>query len=869
MSALVSKEVRLVLPAYAMALVLAVAPIWLFPNPESTASDGAVVFFWFGAAMLALSSFGREFGMNTFSLILVQPLERARIWRAKVGVLAGAMASLLAAWCLSWAAAVPLGRGRSGLGETLAVGGVSVAVALAGGLWTTLLFRQVAAAFWFTLLVPGAIVVLTTSARTPVMVTYAALLAYSAGGFWLAWWQFHRAQETGWTGGLVALTGWRRSAAASTTGVRARRSLRALLWKELQLHQVGLAGMALLFLLHLGVVAIRKAGAQALGDNVRAALEMFGAIWLIVPLVLASASVAEERKLGTMDSMMCQPVSTRLQFGIKLLFALVLGGLLSAALLWTAESIGASFGVGTIIGGPKPSIENLPVLFPLSGVFLALALIGFYASTASRHIVQAMAVAVAASLGLWMAITVASRPLEVFGVLLWGSSLAHYVGLPTLVGCFLWLAWRNFKSVSGGGGLWRQNLLALAGSLVFIAGATSLLYNRAWEWVTPLEAAHGPAKIAGPNAVHFSSYGGSALLAVMSDGRLWVDQVAYYPGRPIMVLYGDGGICVGGKWTSLSGNHFVAGTNWVDAAANYKETIGIRSDGLLWVSEKPRRWREDAPFAVEDPAPLVRFGAQTDWQGVARDYTEAATLLKKDGTLWSWGTNSWSGRAEWPGFRSFQPRRLGTESDWAKILSNEGLIYLWKADGSAWWLHHTSQPPRTGAAEGEPGTVIERMRGLDNLRWQSLARFRSLEAGVREDGTLWGWKLGPPAKPGPDSAYSPKLAQVGKDTDWCAVGGGHEIIVALKADGSIWTWEFSRVLDELSRLLSGPPTQLGSRRDWVAVGNYWAGAVTLAADGSLWFWHPRGRGFYAPSDQPLLAPSRRPAKIENILEGRN
>src|SRR5438876_9163257 len=145
---LLAKELRLLLPAYVMALLLAIAPVfapvWLLrKNPAL-----ALYPFWFGAALLALSSFGREFGLNTFPLILAQPIERTRIWWTKVAVLAGAMTTVFVAWCLSCAACADIGLGRSFWRETLASGGAAVAVAVAGGLWTTLLLRQVAAALW-------------------------------------------------------------------------------------------------------------------------------------------------------------------------------------------------------------------------------------------------------------------------------------------------------------------------------------------------------------------------------------------------------------------------------------------------------------------------------------------------------------------------------------------------------------------------------------------------------------------------------------------------------------------------------------------------------------------------------------------------
>ncbi len=102
MKALVEKEIRLLLPAFAGAIVLATVPIWLFASDAYTrGNDSPVYFFCFGVALLALSTFGREIGLKTFSFMLAQPVERARVWRTKVAVLGFFVSMTLIGWWLS------------------------------------------------------------------------------------------------------------------------------------------------------------------------------------------------------------------------------------------------------------------------------------------------------------------------------------------------------------------------------------------------------------------------------------------------------------------------------------------------------------------------------------------------------------------------------------------------------------------------------------------------------------------------------------------------------------------------------------------------------------------------------------------------
>ncbi len=199
MKALLAKEFRLVQPSFWSALVLVLvgnlglsAANWLVSNANYSSPllpswypRQPLYWFWFAAVMLALVPFGREFSLNTFGLLLAQPLERKRIWWSKVAVASGALAALFAVWAITSSPLVDPWIARSDWGHLVGFGALGGLVALVGGLWTSLLLRQLGAAFWLTLLIPVAIVIVTggSSEWVPVMV----LCAYSVAGFLWAW----------------------------------------------------------------------------------------------------------------------------------------------------------------------------------------------------------------------------------------------------------------------------------------------------------------------------------------------------------------------------------------------------------------------------------------------------------------------------------------------------------------------------------------------------------------------------------------------------------------------------------------------------------------------------------------------------------
>jgi hypothetical protein len=271
------------------------------------------------AALVALVPFGREFGLATFGLQMAQPLKRESVWWTKVLLLLAALAVLSVLWLIVYAMEVnPLAEP---LGEIRLAIALSFALAIgSSGLWSTLVFRQVAAAFWFTIFMPlgigaGASALgLSGNGVAVTLVTYAFL------GFALAHWLFSHAQEVPWTGGIVALPGeTARREAASAPALREPGT--ALVRKEFNLHRAALLAMVGLFALHVGAVITRR----FVGLYRPPLLDFFPFLWTFLPLLVGSVSIAEERRLGTMQGHLVLPVTTRKQFLIKLGMVVLLG----------------------------------------------------------------------------------------------------------------------------------------------------------------------------------------------------------------------------------------------------------------------------------------------------------------------------------------------------------------------------------------------------------------------------------------------------------------------------------------------------------------------------------------------------------------
>jgi ABC-type transport system involved in multi-copper enzyme maturation permease subunit len=850
MNPLVKKEIRLLLPGFLVASLLAMVQAVAQPYDFYIAS-----LLFLGLTIMALTSIGRETSLNTFSAMLAQPAERIRIWQTKLSVLVVGFVVVFVVWLAAFGIALqnpnvdPSDRENSyNLFITICLVGTAT---FTGGLWTTLLLRQIAGAFWLTLLVPAVLAGLTTgflaenhSGNAIIAVLCVVLGIYSVGGFLFARWLFFRAQDVGWSGGNLELPEWKIFARQeNAVSLRNRKPVFALFKKELQLHQVTLMGAAGLLALHMGILVLRKYHHFAKDSAGEVLTSIFWLLWLIIPVVIGNLAVAEERRLGVMEGQLCLPVSRRVQFAIKGILTLLLGTFLGGVMPMLLEGIGVGWGAKSELFNGQGELDS--GFFPLGIVALAawLSLVSFFASTLAKSFLQAIGFAIVTFIGWAMLISGFAVGHRLFyGSFSTDSILPLVISTPTIIVTLLWLAYLNFKNFRDGWTLWRRNILGIAGALVFIALSSMAIYNRIWDVFEPAEPAHGPAKLtlANPPTLKIAEY--NNLLVRLPDGRVWFDVLGYSPYD-----YHDVSVRWRYVWQmlahplreSIGPRQFLAGSNWVAAttarmyfgwndagkhfqASDFMETVGIQPDGTLWISEKSEtnKWT---------PGTLQQFGSETNWWQLAQGNT-SVVLLKSDGTLWRWG-NLTGDLHQWPGLRTFTPYQIGTNSNWQELSTLVGILAR-QTDGSVW---HLSVDWKSGKDE------LLRETNYDEIVSQTASRAGEYQtAFVRADGTLWVLNRYWDEKSRLNLGTG--ILQVGKENDWRAVAVSWRMMVALKADGSLWQWNLKN--GSVVESVNVSPTPLGIHHDWVAITSTWGNVIALAADSSLWLWPDKESYYY-------------------------
>jgi len=240
----------------------------------------------------------------------------------------------------------------------------------------------------------------------------------------------------------------------------------------------------------------------------------------------------------------------------------------------------------------------------------------------------------------------------------------------------------------------------------------------------------------------------------------------------------------------------------------------------------------------------TQVGALTDWSSVSVPGNHSHAT-KNDGTLWSWGTGTSGELGNGDNINASSPIQIGGLTDWLSASLGGGDFHAIavKTDGTLWsWGQGTSG--KTGQANTDNISSPTQVGALTD--WASVsASGQETSFAVKTDGTAWSWGsdqnrgvLGL----GDNNINRSSPVQIGALTDWSAISCGDKIAVALKTDGTMWSWGANYYGDDKGALGLGDvvtrssPTQIGALTTWDshAVGKNHT--LAIKTDGTLWSW---------------------------------
>ena len=289
-------------------------------------------------------------------------------------------------------------------------------------------------------------------------------------------------------------------------------------------------------------------------------------------------------------------------------------------------------------------------------------------------------------------------------------------------------------------------------------------------------------------------------------------------------------------------------TNWFSIAMGSNDVNAIKTDGTLWSWGKNQYGQLGQNDTTSRSSP-TQVGALSNWKhisGVGLSYGG----IKTDGTLWTWGyappvSDGVLGLGD--NVHRSSPTQVGALSNWKQLSVGSDHMAAIKTDGTL-WIWGANDKGELGDGTVIPKSSPIQVGSLTN--WASVNcgyGFWGITAAIKNDGTLWTWGYDAYGMLGLGDAYVSRSSptQVGSLTNWRQVSCGYSS-AAVKNDGTLWTWgndggwgtlgigNIYATDNYLGSKLS--PVQVGTLRNWKEVRVGYRNMMAIKYDGTLWTW---------------------------------
>lgn len=292
----------------------------------------------------------------------------------------------------------------------------------------------------------------------------------------------------------------------------------------------------------------------------------------------------------------------------------------------------------------------------------------------------------------------------------------------------------------------------------------------------------------------------------------------------------------------------IGGAGWKTIALSNWLSAGVRADGTLWAWGYSG-YGSGLNDTVTRSSP-AQIGSSTDWADVKAGLYHIIAL-KTSGTMWSWGYNdNYYALGLTDRNHRSSPTQIGTSADWAQVSCGTFHAMAIKKDGSLWgWGSNDYGELGLGYTTSFGFGVVGLAQQLPypyiyDYTWKQVACGSGFTIGIKRDGTIWGWGNSGSGQTG-SYTYRSSPVQIGTSTDWRQVAAGSGQVLAIKTDGSLWVWgsaEWGARGDNVASGGQATPTRLGLLNDWKWVTCNGNSSFGFRADGTMWAWGYNGYG---------------------------
>ena len=217
--------------------------------------------------------------------------------------------------------------------------------------------------------------------------------------------------------------------------------------------------------------------------------------------------------------------------------------------------------------------------------------------------------------------------------------------------------------------------------------------------------------------------------------------------------------------------------------------------------------------------------------------------LFREGTLFTWGvgTSGRLGNAVTTGNISTPVTTLSGGTNWKQVSSGLSHTAAIKTDGTLWTWGNGTNGRLGNAVTTNASTPVTTFAGGTN--WKQVSAGNQYTVAIKTDGTLWTWGNAAGGKLGngvtTNTSISTPVTTFAGGTNWKQVSAGGSHTAAIKTDGTLWTWgqgASGQLGNAQTTNIPTPITTFAGGTNWKQVSAGDDHTAAIKTDGTLWTW---------------------------------
>ncbi|RXR20916.1 T9SS type A sorting domain-containing protein [Flavobacterium amnicola] len=273
---------------------------------------------------------------------------------------------------------------------------------------------------------------------------------------------------------------------------------------------------------------------------------------------------------------------------------------------------------------------------------------------------------------------------------------------------------------------------------------------------------------------------------------------------------------------------------WNTVSPGGAHTIAIRDGGAIFTWGRNNQGQLGLGTTGGTQNTPQQVGSDFNWQTISAGNSHNL-VIKTTGTLWAWGNNADGQIGVGSNAARFNiPQQIGTDTNWSKISAGDEYCVAIKTDGTLWTWGDNTYGQLGDNSTADKNAPVQIGTATD---WIQISAGTDHTLALKSNGTLWAWgrnNVGQFGTASPTSSLVP--IQIGTDTNWSKIFAAREHSIAIKTDTTYWVWggNTNGQFGNTTTTSSATPTAITSFNNPLQISKGHQHSIIIKQDGTLW-----------------------------------